>query len=89
MSTQQNISRLVEARRQLGAASGIGVSPLHEPAMRLADLRFARPRRKTKDLVGFLLAHGARSWRGAQPRAFVAVRAITPTGRSAVQIRFE
>ena len=89
MSSKKDVLRLVEARREADRATRIGMSPLHEPAMRLANFRFARPRRKTKDLVGFLLAHGARTWRGTQPRRFVAVRAITPSGHSAVEIRFE
>jgi len=36
--------------------------PLHEAAMRLADLGLSRSRsrNKTKDLIGILLCHGAR-----------------------------
>ncbi|WP_417425200.1 hypothetical protein [Hoeflea sp.] len=67
----------------------MGMHPLHEAAMRLADLGFVRPRSKTKDLVGLLLCHGARAWRSAQPRAFIHIRAGTPVGRSAVKIRLE
>ena len=44
-----------------------GLHPLHEAAMRIADLGLSRSRSKTKDLVGMLLAHGARAWRSGQP----------------------
>ncbi|MDP2118302.1 MAG: hypothetical protein U1A06_12025 [Hoeflea sp.] len=67
----------------------MGMHPLHEAAMRLADLGFTRPRSKTKDLVGLLLCHGARAWRSAQPRAFVRVKAGTPVGHAAVKIRLK
>lgn len=46
-----------------------GLHPLHEAAMRIADMGLNRSRAKTKDLVGMLLAHGARAWRTAQPQA--------------------
>nr|WP_245304326.1 hypothetical protein [Hoeflea olei] len=67
----------------------MGMHPLHEAAMRLADLGFTRPRSKSKDLVGLLLCHGARAWRSAQPRAFVRIKAGTPVGYSAVKIRLQ
>ncbi len=41
--------------------------PLHEAAMRIADIGLGRSRNRTKDLVGMLLAHGARAWRSGQP----------------------
>ena len=41
--------------------------PIHEAAMRIADLGLARPRHKTRDLVNLLLSHGARAWRCTQP----------------------
>ncbi|SIQ12742.1 hypothetical protein SAMN05880582_101840 [Rhizobium sp. RU20A] len=37
--------------------------PLHEAALRIADIGLSRPSAKTKDLVGVLLVHGARAWR--------------------------
>ncbi|MDP2732967.1 MAG: hypothetical protein Q8O63_07660 [Hoeflea sp.] len=67
----------------------MGMHPLHEAAMRLADLGFSRPRSKTKDLVGLLMCHGARAWRSSQPRTLVHLRAGTPVGRAAVKIRLE
>ncbi|WP_394691981.1 hypothetical protein [Hoeflea sp.] len=67
----------------------MGMHPLHEAAMRLADLGFTRPRSKTKDLVGLLLCHGARAWRSSQPRIVIHVRVGTPVGHSAVKIRLK
>ncbi len=44
-----------------------GLHPLHEAALRIADIGLNRSRARTKDLVGMLLAHGARAWRTGQP----------------------
>ena len=54
-----------------GGKRGIrnGLHPLHEAALRIADIGITRSRGKTKDLVGLLLAHGARAWRTGQPHA--------------------
>lgn len=41
--------------------------PIHEAAMRIADLGLNRSRHKTRDLVNLLLSHGARAWRSTQP----------------------
>jgi hypothetical protein len=41
--------------------------PIHEAAMRIADLGMNRSRHKTRDLVNLLLCHGARAWRSTQP----------------------
>ncbi|MCP8893461.1 hypothetical protein KYK29_00860 [Shinella daejeonensis] len=54
-----------ERRRSLRGT----LHPLHEAAMRIADIGLGRSRNRTKDLVGALLAHGARAWRSGQPVA--------------------
>ena len=41
--------------------------PIHEAAMRIADIGLNRSRAKTRDLVTLLLSHGARAWRSSQP----------------------
>ena len=63
--------------------------PLHEAAMRLADigLHRSRPRSKTKDLIGILLCHGARAWRYSQPEAHIHIHITAPSGRSPVMMR--
>lgn len=63
--------------------------PLHEAAMRLADLGLSRSRSrsKTKDLIGILLCHGARAWRYSQPDAHIHLHITAPNGRAPVMMR--
>jgi hypothetical protein len=62
--------------------------PLHEAAMRLADIGLHRSRsRKTKDLIGVLLCHGARAWRYSQPEARIHLHITSPSGEAPVLIR--
>ena len=65
-----------------------GLHPLHEAAMRIADIGLSRPRsRKTKDLINVLLCHGARAWRYAQPEARIHLHITSPSGDAPVLIR--
>jgi len=64
-----------------------GLSPLHEAAVRLADLGLARPRAKTKDLMALLLCHGARAWRYSQPQATIHLHVTSDRGRFPVILR--
>lgn len=61
--------------------------PLHEAAMRIADLGLNRSRAKTKDLLGLLLTHGARAWRASQPEAGIHLYAVSPEDRRAVRLK--
>lgn len=61
--------------------------PLHEAALRLAELRPGRKRPKSKELVALLLSHGARAWRSAQPEARVHLHVASDGGRKPVVIR--
>nr|WP_316654246.1 hypothetical protein [uncultured Gellertiella sp.] len=63
--------------------------PLHEAAMRLADMGLTRVRSKskTRDLVAMLLSHGARAWRLNQPPASVHLYVAPSEGRYPVYIR--
>ena len=63
-----------------------GLHPLHEAAMRIAELG-SRPRSKTKDLVTLLLTHGARAWRSTQPDAQIHVHVTSPSGRYPIRLR--
>ncbi|MBX3598469.1 MAG: hypothetical protein KF874_12940 [Rhizobiaceae bacterium] len=65
-----------------------GIQALYQAASRLADARRGAPRFKTRDLVGLLLSHGARTWRNSQPRAFVRLRVFSPENRVAVKLNF-
>ena len=69
MIRQQNVLGFVDPRRKERSAAEIGVQALHQAAMRLADLRRTGTSLKTKDLVGLLLSHGARSRRAGLPPA--------------------
>lgn len=62
-------------------SSRIRLHPLHEAAMRIADIGLNRSKAKTRDLVGMLLTHGARAWRSTQPRAGIHLHVAAP-GRS-------
>lgn len=61
--------------------------PLHEAAIRIADLGLNRPRAKTRDLVGLLLCHGARAWRYSQPQANIHLHIARYSGRLPVYMR--
>lgn len=87
MIGEQDVLGFVDSRRQERRAADIGVQALHQAAVRLADIRRGGPRFKTKDLVGLLLSHGARTWRNTQPFATVRLSVFAPDGKSAVKIR--
>lgn len=89
MQSEQNIPGFVYPRGKDGSAAEIGVQSLHKAAMRLADVRRTGSRFKTKDLVGFLLSHGARTWRASLPRADVRVSVYAPGGEPALKIRLK
>lgn len=61
--------------------------PLHEAAMRIADIGLGRSRNRTKDLVGMLLAHGARAWRSSQPAAGIHLHLGVSDRRHPVRLR--
>ena len=86
MIREQDVFGFVDPRRQEGRATEVGVQALHQAAVRLADIRRGSPRFKTKDLVGLLLSHGARTWRASQPIAVVRLRVLAPNGKTAVKI---
>lgn len=60
--------------------------PLHEAAMRIADLGFGRSRSRTRDLVALLVCHGARAWRSSQPRTGLRLSVSGPGDRPAVRL---
>ena len=89
MVGEQDVLGFIDPRRQDRRAADVGVQALHQAAVRLADIRRGSPRFKTKDLVGLLLSHGARTWRNTQPLATVRLRVSAPDGKSAVKIRLQ
>ncbi|MGA1803648.1 hypothetical protein [Rhizobium sp. HT1-10] len=61
--------------------------PLHEAAMRIAEIGRGRSRSKTKDLIGVLLCHGARAWRYSQPEARIHLHVSSSNRRAPVLMR--
>ena len=83
---EKDVLGFVDTRRQERGTAEIGVQALHQAAVRLADLRRSGTRFKTKDLVGLLLSHGARTWRNTLPVAVIRLRVFSPDGKPAVKI---
>lgn len=74
-------------RGEQGRRPDAGLTALNQAARRLGELTQSRPRRgRTRDLVGVLLAHGARAWRGSLPAVVVRVRVEAGPGRAAVRL---
>ena len=84
---EQDVLGFVDTRRQERGPAEVGVQALHQAAVRLADIRRGGTRFKTKDLVGLLLSHGARTWRNTMPIATIRLNVLAPGGKAAVKIR--
>ena len=87
MSSEFDIQRDTAAFSHI-RSSDPSIQALYQAAGRLADARRGAPRFKTRDLVGLLLSHGARTWRNSQPKAFVRVKVHSPEGHLAVRVNF-
>lgn len=61
--------------------------PLHEAAMRIADIGRGRTKSGTRELVAMLLTHGARAWRANQPPAKIHLHVTSPVRSHPVWIR--
>jgi len=88
MATKETLSDIGTApeggkRRSLKGT----LHPLHEAAMRIADLGLGRSRGRTKDLVGMLLAHGARAWRTSQPETGIHLHVAAEGRRYPVRMK--
>ncbi len=81
MAMNENAPDITAAPGKKAKSPGIRLHPLHEAAMRIADIGLNRSKAKTRDLVGLLLTHGARAWRSTQPRAAIHLH-VTAPGRS-------
>lgn len=86
---EKDVLGFVDPRREERGSSEIGVQALHQAAVRLSDVSRGRARFKTKDLVGLLLSHGARTWRNTMPVATVRLQVVAPGGKPAVKIRLQ
>ena len=63
--------------------------PLHEAAMRIAEIGLGRSRSRTRDLVALLMCHGARAWRASQPRTELRLQVEGPDCRPAIRMQFD
>jgi hypothetical protein len=70
------------------AASDIGTQALSQAATRLKNIRPGNSRFKTRDLVGLLLSHGARTWRNTQPVVRIRLKVCAPGGMPGLKLRF-
>ena len=86
MIGEKDVLSFVDPRREERRAAEVGMQALNQSTMRLADIRRGGPRFKTKDLVGLLLSHGARTWRNTLPVVTVRLRVFAPDGKPAVKI---
>ena len=86
MSSEQSLLRLVDLSREESGPAVVGVDLLHQPPVRRADIVLTRSRLKPKDLIGLLLAHGARARRATRPRCGIFLDVLTPSGMPAVEI---
>ncbi|KQV81566.1 hypothetical protein [Rhizobium sp. Root1220] len=90
MAINENVPEFPAEGRITGKNPRLGLHPLHEAALRLAEIGLQRPKAKsakTKDLINLLLSHGARAWRYSQPEAHVHLHVTCPDGRAAVSMR--
>lgn len=86
MAMNENVPEFPAARNATKERS-FGLHPLHEAAMRIADIGRGRSRSKTKDLITVLMAHGARAWRYQQPEARIHLHIGAANRRAPVLMR--
>lgn len=87
MAMNENVPGVTPLPGRRSKPSRINLHPLHEAAMRIADLGLNRSKAKTRDLVGMLLTHGARAWRSTQPRAGIHLHVTGPGRRHPLKMR--
>ena len=88
MSVQKDVLRLVDAARKIGRAAPVGMEPLDERAVGIADRGRIRARLKPQDLVSFLLRYRVALRIGPPPRIRIAMSVFTPAGKAAVELGF-
>ena len=87
MSINESGSGLTGPAGRKNKTPGPLLHPLHEAALRIAELGLSRSRSRTRDIVGALLSHGARAWRSSQPPIRIHVHVTSQSGRSPIYLR--
>ena len=87
MAVTENVPGITAIPGKKEKPPRIGLHPLHEAAMRIADAGLNRSKAKTRDLVAILLTHGARAWRSTRPRAEIHLHVTTAGRRHPLRIR--
>ncbi|HEV7255604.1 MAG TPA: hypothetical protein VGN97_21190 [Mesorhizobium sp.] len=89
MFGEKDVVSFTSARRE-SRQKGDGNAPaLQQAAKRLAEMGRGGSGLRTKELVGLLLSHGARTWRNSFPRTDVRLRVFAPNGKPAIKIRLD
>ncbi|MBP2445712.1 hypothetical protein [Rhizobium leguminosarum] len=89
MAINENVPGMPSDGR-MPAKGRSSLHPLHEAALRLAEMGLPRPKAKspkTRDLINLLLSHGARAWRYSQPEARIHLHVTSQDGSVPVQLR--
>ncbi|MBR0555697.1 hypothetical protein J5J10_08375 [Ciceribacter sp. L1K23] len=89
MATNENSLDAARQGQESEQQSRFTLHPLHEAAMRLADMGLGKPKAKSKDLIGLLLSHGARAWRQSQAHADIHLHIGSHHGRFPVILRLK
>lgn len=87
MKIEKEVRGTVTTLPTRGVSTDPSLQALHQAATRLADARRGTAKFRTKELVGLLLSHGARTWRNSMPTTNVRLRVVSPEGRHAVRLR--
>jgi hypothetical protein len=87
MAMNENVPGIIVAMGKKAKPTRPRLHPLHEAAMRIADIGLNRSKAKTRDLVGMLLTHGARAWRSGQPRMAIHLHVTAPRRGRPLRIR--
>lgn len=85
MAINENYLDIASSKGRSQSASVL--HPIHEAAMKIADLGLNKSRHKTRDLVNLLLCHGARAWRSNQPEVKIHLHIDGRFGHSPVHLR--
>jgi hypothetical protein len=84
----ETVSDLAQPNQNSASVSGAKPHTLHEVVKHLGDARAQKPRFKTREVIGYLLGHGARAWRGSLPAVRPRLKVMSPNGHYAVKVRF-